>query len=257
MDLEKGVRARGKWAGGHGGLCLTAASYLMECSVVFDSLRPYGLLPARLFCPWIFPARILEWIVMPSSRGSSSLGLNPRLLYYRWTFYHWAIGEVLWRTEVKGLAGSIMKDQDSFECWPDRGGHICFALENPRLIKFYEQGKANERHLRRAEDSRWVTPAARRPAPMVGAVNLVTFHRPDMAAWLGDRAYATWHVESRARSHPPPSTFSSCCPTLTPSASTASSDMTRQIFWAVAIASWALGVSFLAALVLGCINLVF
>ena len=190
-------------------------------------------------------------------QGSSSLGLNPRLLHYRWTFYHWATGEALWRAEVKGLAGSIMKDQDSFECWPDRGGRICFALENPRLIKFYEQGKANERHLRRAEDSRWVTPAARRPAPLVGAVNLITFHRPSMAAWLGDRAYATWHVESRAHSHPPPSTFSSCCPTLTPSASTASSDMTRQIFWAVAIASWALGVRLLAALVLGCINLVF
>ena len=27
------------------------------CSVVSDSLRPYGLLPARLLCPWNFPGK--------------------------------------------------------------------------------------------------------------------------------------------------------------------------------------------------------
>ena len=85
---------------------------------------------------------------------------------------HWAAGEALVRAEVKGLVGSIMEDQDGLERWPDRGGRICFALENPRLIKFYEQGKANERYLRRAEDSRCVTPAARRP-DMLGAHRLV------------------------------------------------------------------------------------
>ena len=40
-------------------------------SVVSDSLRPCGLQPARLLCPWDFPGRILEWVAMPSSRGSS------------------------------------------------------------------------------------------------------------------------------------------------------------------------------------------
>lgn len=74
-----------------------------------------------------------------------------------------------------------MGDQDSREHWPGRGGHICFALENQRLIKFYDQGKANERHLGRAEGFKWVKPGARRPA-MLGAVNLIPFHRCGMAA---------------------------------------------------------------------------
>ena len=45
--------------------------YVRMCSVMFDSLRPHGLQPARLLCPWAFQARILKWLVMPSSRGSS------------------------------------------------------------------------------------------------------------------------------------------------------------------------------------------
>ena len=40
-------------------------------SVVSDSLWPHGLYPARLLCPWISPARILEYIAIPFSRGSS------------------------------------------------------------------------------------------------------------------------------------------------------------------------------------------
>ena len=36
-----------------------------------DSLQPYGPQPARLLCPWDSPAKILEWVAMPSSRGSS------------------------------------------------------------------------------------------------------------------------------------------------------------------------------------------
>ena len=178
---------------------------------------------------------------MPSSRGSSNLGLNPWLLHCRWTLPLTRRGGLMEGRSER--AGELHHERSGWP-WvlPDRGGRICFALENPRLIKFYEQGKANESLLRRAEDSRCITPAARRPA-MLGAVNLITFHRRGMAAWLGDRAYATWHVESRAPPCPPPSTFSSCCSTLTPSASSASSDMTHQIFWAGAIASWALGVN--------------
>ena len=41
-------------------------------SVVSDSVQPYGLQPARLLCPWVSPrSRILEWVAMTSSRGSS------------------------------------------------------------------------------------------------------------------------------------------------------------------------------------------
>ena len=42
-------------------------------SVVSDSLWPHGLGDGdpRLLCPWDSPARILEWVAMPSSRGLS------------------------------------------------------------------------------------------------------------------------------------------------------------------------------------------
>ena len=43
---------------------------VLSHSVVSDSLRPHGLQPSRLFCPWDSPGKKLEWVVMPSSRGS-------------------------------------------------------------------------------------------------------------------------------------------------------------------------------------------
>ena len=39
--------------------------------VMSDFLWPYELQPTRLLCPWDSPARILECVAMPSSRGSS------------------------------------------------------------------------------------------------------------------------------------------------------------------------------------------
>ena len=35
------------------------------------TVRPHGLQPTRLLCPWDSQARILEWVAMPSFRGSS------------------------------------------------------------------------------------------------------------------------------------------------------------------------------------------
>ena len=34
-------------------------------------LRPHGLWPARLICPWDFSGKILEWVTISFSRGSS------------------------------------------------------------------------------------------------------------------------------------------------------------------------------------------
>ena len=46
--------------------------YMLSCSVVSDSLWPLGLLPTRLLWPWGFSRQeLLEWVAMPSSRGSS------------------------------------------------------------------------------------------------------------------------------------------------------------------------------------------
>ena len=60
-----------------------------------DSLQPHGPEAARLFCPWgSLQARILQWVAMPSSRGSSRprdrthisyipcIGRRARVLYY-------------------------------------------------------------------------------------------------------------------------------------------------------------------------------
>ena len=42
-------------------------------SVTFHSLWPLGLQSSRLPGPWDFPARILEWVAISSTRGSSQI----------------------------------------------------------------------------------------------------------------------------------------------------------------------------------------
>ena len=93
---------------------IKAPSHLCAWVLSRDRLRPYGLQHARLPCPWdslgkntgvdwtvayqaplsmgILQARILEWIAMPSSRGSSHPGTEPQgllhLLHHRRVLYH-------------------------------------------------------------------------------------------------------------------------------------------------------------------------
>jgi len=60
-----------------------------SCSVMSDSLRPHGLQPARLLCPWNSPGK---------NTGVGSLSLlqgifatqesNPGLMHRRWILYH-------------------------------------------------------------------------------------------------------------------------------------------------------------------------
>ena len=50
--------------------------FVLSCSEVSNSLRPHGQKPARLLCPWDFPARILKWAAISHSRRSS-LPRNP------------------------------------------------------------------------------------------------------------------------------------------------------------------------------------
>ena len=49
---------------------LKIVNYCYIASVVSNSLQPYGSWPTRLLCPWDSPGKILEWVVMPSTRGS-------------------------------------------------------------------------------------------------------------------------------------------------------------------------------------------
>ena len=58
---------------------------LCMCSVISDSLWPYGLKPARLqswIYPWDFPGSGLEWVAISFSRGIFvTQGSNPCLLH--------------------------------------------------------------------------------------------------------------------------------------------------------------------------------
>ena len=46
-------------------------AWVLRCSVVSNSLRPHGLWPTRLLCPWDFPGKNTGVIVISCSRGSS------------------------------------------------------------------------------------------------------------------------------------------------------------------------------------------
>ena len=63
--------------------------WLFARSVVSDSLRPHGLQPARLLCPWDFSGKNTEVSchfllqeIFPTQ------GLNPGRLPYRQILYH-------------------------------------------------------------------------------------------------------------------------------------------------------------------------
>ena len=47
-------------------------------SVMSNSLRLHGLQPARILCPWILQARILEWVVIFSAGDLCNPGIKPR-----------------------------------------------------------------------------------------------------------------------------------------------------------------------------------
>ena len=58
---------------------------LVSCSVMSDPLQSHGQAPRSIV---VLQARMLEWVAMPSSRGSSTQGLNPGLPHCRWILYH-------------------------------------------------------------------------------------------------------------------------------------------------------------------------
>ena len=45
--------------------------FCLVTSVMSNSIRPYRLQPARLLSPWDSLGEVLEWVAIPSSRGSS------------------------------------------------------------------------------------------------------------------------------------------------------------------------------------------
>ena len=75
QDQDKGLR---QWC-----VCVCVCVYVFSCSVLSTSLRPYGLQPSRLLCPWSFPGKntgvgchfLLQGIFLTCK-------LNPHLLWY-------------------------------------------------------------------------------------------------------------------------------------------------------------------------------
>ena len=57
--------------------CLSVCA--CEAASVSDCLRPHGLQPTRSSVHGILQARILEWVAIPSSRGSSQLRNQPHV----------------------------------------------------------------------------------------------------------------------------------------------------------------------------------
>ena len=52
-----------------------------------DSVQPYGLQPVGLLPPWGSPARILEWVAVPSSGDLPEPGVEPMSLALAGRFF--------------------------------------------------------------------------------------------------------------------------------------------------------------------------
>ena len=77
-------------------LLSTLCCAVLGCSGVPNSLQPHGLQPARLLCPWDSLARILEWVAMPSSGGSSQPRDRTQVSHTAGRFFtDWATREAL------------------------------------------------------------------------------------------------------------------------------------------------------------------
>ena len=56
--------------------------FMLICSVMSDSLQPYGLEPSRLLCPWDFPGKNTKVGCHGLLQGIfPTQGLNPQHLY--------------------------------------------------------------------------------------------------------------------------------------------------------------------------------
>ena len=92
---------------------------LRSHSVMSDSLQPHGLLPARLLPPWNSPgentgvgchfllqAKILEWVSISFSRGSSQPSDRTRVTRIAGRHFNlWATREAPWRRKWHPVHG--------------------------------------------------------------------------------------------------------------------------------------------------------
>ena len=97
VNIRPRKRQISLWSNIHSPNKSPAIGIVCVCSAVSNSLQPCGLYPTRLLCPWGVPARILEWVTMSYSRGSSRLRVwicvSCLFCIARWILYHWVIWE--------------------------------------------------------------------------------------------------------------------------------------------------------------------
>ena len=77
------------------------------CSVMSDSFRSHGLKPTRIFSSWDSPEKILEWVAIPFSGGSSWSKYQNCVFCIacigRQVLYHWATWEAHLTSQNNGL----------------------------------------------------------------------------------------------------------------------------------------------------------
>ena len=88
------------------------------CSVVSDSLRPPGLYPAGSSVHGILQARILEWVAIPFSGGSSQLRYQAQVSRI-------AVRFLYCRSQMWNASGSDPRSQGILTPFRLRPGRIC------------------------------------------------------------------------------------------------------------------------------------
>ena len=84
-----------------------------------DSLRPHGLQPARLFCPWDFPGKNTGMGYHSLLQGIfRTQGSNPGLLHCRWILYHSATRETSKKEMILGSASHHLFWCSPYSYWP-------------------------------------------------------------------------------------------------------------------------------------------
>ena len=89
----------------HGGLCAT-----------------HGLQSTRSLCPWDSPGKKLEWVAMPSFRGSSPPKDQTQVSYTScidtWVLYHWChLGSPVMKPQWWWFSCSVVSDScDPLDC---------------------------------------------------------------------------------------------------------------------------------------------
>ena len=106
-----------------------------------DSLWPYGLQPARPFCPWDYPGENTGVGCHTLLQGIfQSLGSNPLLLF----LLHWQAGSLLLVPPTSGLNSKVEGGELVLPLWSDQNKQkLLFKRKNVILININKYSTAS------------------------------------------------------------------------------------------------------------------